>query len=105
MFLLLRDLPQLATAWLARLYILQSLSMLLANFYIVKGEMAFTPGAGEVPWPVAWAHGIFSRKHLFGSGRQLDLKLFRHSAKLIRRRLAWTWHFRDCTGVPRFARS
>ncbi len=96
LFRLLRDLPQFAIAWLARLYILRFPSMLLENFYIVKGEAVFTPRVGQLPWPVALALGIFSRKHVFGSGKQLDLKLFRHSAKLFRRLLAWSWCFRDC---------
>ncbi len=75
--------------------------MLSANFYIVEDREARVSHDAELPWPVVVALGVFSRKHLFGTGRQLDFRRYRYASTLSRRKLSWSWFFKDIKGSGR----
>ena len=91
---LLKACPEVSFAWLARTIF--DVNAIVDNFYIIDESLsARSPYSHSLPWPVALTLGSFSRKHQFGRSRSFDFKPVHHTVRLLRRRLAWAWHFRS----------
>ena len=94
---LLRHISKVSLAWLCRCAIPGMESSLVDNFYCVRETplMAEHPEQNELPWPVQLVLGNFSRKHCFGQRFPLQPSELRHCTALLRRRICWSFHFRN----------